>query len=257
MLPGTLEGGAPGRVPRSGAGVAPSARNGVEGTLSWSAPRGIPPGSPGPETEPGARLASEARPGPVSGSLGTIIPLSLANSSSSSSTRFSAWECADVDSDGRRRAFRSGEAGGGGADPAGGGGSRGDSDGPTSGADSSAFAAVVSAIPALRSFAHWCTSPAYFFATCTRMMLNLDRIFPSRTHRYCLFPRYSTCADKNASSDASANPGADDASPSGSHDSRGCDRLGEVDEPGPGPGPVSGRPGDSEDVGARGGVGSL
>ena len=257
MLPGTLEGGAPGRVPRSGAGVAPSARNGVEGTLSWSAPRGIRPGSPGPETEPGARLASEARPGPVSGSLGTIIPLSLANSSSSSSTRFSAWgartsipTAEDARSARGRRAAEAPTRPAAGARAA-------IATGRPRARIPRRSQAVVSAIPALRSFAHWCTSPAYFFATCTRMMLNLDRIFPSRTHRYCLFPRYSTCADKNASSDASANPGADDASPSGSHDSRGCDRLGEVDEPGPGPGPVSGRPGDSEDVGARGGVGSL
>ena len=159
-------------------------------------PERNPPGIPGTGDGTGGKTGIRGASGPRLGSLGTIIPLSLANSSSSSSTRFSAWGV-------RGRRFRRqktrvplGEAGGGGARPGRRRGSRGDSDGPTSGADSSAFAAVVSAIPALRSFAHWCTSPAYFFATCTRMMLNLDRIFPSRTHRYCLFPRYSTCADK-------------------------------------------------------------
>lgn len=40
------------------------------------------------------------------------------------------------------------------------------------------------------------------------MMLNLDRTFPSSTQRYWRFPRYSTCADRNASSALSARPGA-------------------------------------------------
>ena len=42
------------------------------------------------------------------------------------------------------------------------------------------------------STAHWCTKPPNFFATWTRMMENFDRILPSRTQRYCRFPRYST-----------------------------------------------------------------
>mmetsp|Transcript_9600 Transcript_9600/g.41963 ORF Transcript_9600/g.41963 Transcript_9600/m.41963 type:complete len:238 (-) Transcript_9600:134-847(-) len=39
------------------------------------------------------------------------------------------------------------------------------------------------------------------------MMENLERTLPSRTQRYCRFPRYSTCAERNASSAASARPG--------------------------------------------------
>ena len=59
------------------------------------------------------------------------------------------------------------------------------------------------------SWAHWCTSPANLRATCTRMMLNLESTFPSSTQRYRRFPRYSTCADRNASSALSARPGAE------------------------------------------------
>ena len=81
------------------------------------------------------------------------------------------------------------------------------------------FAGAPSPSPATTaawSFAHWCTSPANFFATWTRMMLNLERIFPSSTHRYLRSPRYSTCAWRNASSAASPRPGAASRSPSAS-----------------------------------------
>ena len=40
------------------------------------------------------------------------------------------------------------------------------------------------------------------------MIENFDSTFPSSTHRYCRFPRYSTCVDRNASSAVSAKPGA-------------------------------------------------
>eukprot|EP00982_Pelagococcus_subviridis_P010240 30980-Pelagococcus_subviridis.AAC.19 len=48
------------------------------------------------------------------------------------------------------------------------------------------------------------------------MMLNFDSVFPSRTHRYWRFPRYSTCAERNASKADSARPGPGAASASAS-----------------------------------------